>query len=1475
MKVAPIHTQRIGSILAALTVATAGMLLLAAPAFAVSKHIFTTSFAGSGASALSNPSDVDVDQSSGDVYVTDPANFRVEKFTASGEFILMFGKEVNKEKVEEGRPVAEQNVCDAGEECQAGTQGTSPGAFKSTVVFRDGKKQSRLFLAVDNSGGPSVGDVYVGDPADSLVSKFDPEGRLISSWGVGGQLDGSNAEVESFQSPNLSDHLGLFGIAVDPAGNLFATGGLNWEFEFDPAGSFITQFPFREDIKGLAVDRGGNSYQIIGGSVVKNEQRNYMIGVLPGEPGAAGLRLDPVTAELYAPIEDGTVAHLPASCEAVLEISGPPTTCAPLETFGAGHLSEPNGVAVDHATGTVYIANTGEHDVAVFGAVPYLPDTTASAQPHTPTSENLSGSADPAAAGPITACGFEYVRFANEVQTVTLEAASGSGDLTVSSKQVTGLSTASGTFAPGEAIAGAGIPAGTTVAAVSATTLTLSKPATASGAAVWLSAKPSGGTFALTFEGRTTPPLSPDMSSSEVRSILQQSFSIRVAVTGPAAGPYRVEFGGFLAHTDVPQLLADSSSLTPAGAMASVATVTPGSGDWSAAATATCEPDPASGPDFESPTDVTAQLSGLEHGASYRYRLRAADANGSSANYTQLFTTVPLAPQIAAEAVSSFHADAATAEAQIDPGGGEAEFHTFYLVEYLTAGQVQRNKEEGADEFAGASRTASRDAGSARAPTGVTVPLSRLEPGTIYRYRFVAENAGGSATGLVRSFATLPFVNEFNDVCANAHVRQQTSAAQLLDCRAYELVSAADTAGYDVESSLIPGQSPFASYPDAQGRVLYGVHNGGIPGTGNPTNRGLDPYLALRGAEGWSTTYVGIPANINGKTAPFSSTLGEADAGLDTFAFAGPELCAPCFTKKGAIETGIPLHLPSGELIQGMAGPVKPEPTATPDGHIGQYLSANGEHLVFGSTSRFAEGGNEGTGDVSIYDRNLATGKTRVVSNGPTTEDFPVPLPCLQGAGQCHSPADPNGIAELGISANGSRILLAQKVSEDADHNPYWHLYMEVNDSISSIDLTPGVIAEPGGGGFDEGVLFAGMSVDGSKVFLTTSDKLLPEDTDSSPDLYVAEVSGTGSTLHLISTGSAETGNSDACEPIANENGEHWNALGATGNCGVLAIGGGGGVASAADSAYFLSPEQLTSCDCAEPLLDPVQNQPNLYVAAPGKALRFVATLEVNNPMVLDALREAGTRRSADFQLTPSGHYAAFPSVLDLTGGEVKLEDHTVLYRYDASAGSLACVSCTPTGAPSDGDSGLASTGSSLSADGRVFFDSTDQLAVSDSDGVGDVYEWEPLATGNCQGSSPSFAKAENACLALISAGTSSVASGLHGVSADGSDAYFFTRDSLAPQDKNGPTMKIYDARVGGGFPYLFPPSDCKASDECHGAASPLPGPLPIGSESGTEHNYQRCKRGYVRRHGRCVKKHRHHRTHRKRAHHHRRRGAR
>ena len=78
--------------------------------------------------------------------------------------------------------------------------------------------------------------------------------------------------------------------------------------------------------------------------------------------------------------------------------------------------------------------------------------------------------------------------------------------------------------------------------------------------------------------------------------------------------------------------------------------------------------------------------------------------------------------------------------------------------------------------------------------------VTGLKAGTMYHFRVSATNTNSTIHGPDHTFTTFPFTAVLKDPCANAHVRQQVGAALLPDCRAYELVSASDTGGYDVES---------------------------------------------------------------------------------------------------------------------------------------------------------------------------------------------------------------------------------------------------------------------------------------------------------------------------------------------------------------------------------------------------------------------------------------------------------------------------------------------------------------------------------------------------------------------------------------------------------------------------------------------------------------------------------------------------
>ncbi len=374
----------------ALIAATLGALAFSVPALALAPdHGFKTTFAGSGTNALSNPTDVAVDNSTGlsahDVYVTDPANHRIEKFSPSGEFILMFGKEVNE--------TTGGNVCTAisANTCKAGTSGNSPGEFETPT-----------FVAVDNSCGehvppltelttpkctefdPSSGDVYIGDTGDGIISKFDESGNLIGTWGTKGQLTGFG---------------GLSGIAADPTGNLFIeTGDISW---YEQSGTLHSTFgyPRGTSPNGLAVDGEDHLYKIDGSpNVTKFSIKEEDLADTLDGGSASGLTVDPSTNDLFVDESGESINHFALNCG---------EGCAPIETFGGGDLAGAQGLSIDGTSDTVYVANTGAANVAVFE---YIAPTVTTGAPSnvTETSATLNGNVDPSGHGEVIECSFEY-----------------------------------------------------------------------------------------------------------------------------------------------------------------------------------------------------------------------------------------------------------------------------------------------------------------------------------------------------------------------------------------------------------------------------------------------------------------------------------------------------------------------------------------------------------------------------------------------------------------------------------------------------------------------------------------------------------------------------------------------------------------------------------------------------------------------------------------------------------------------------------------------------------------------------------------------------------------------------------------------------------------------------------------------------------------------------------------------------------
>ncbi|HEX6228457.1 MAG TPA: hypothetical protein VFZ41_03230, partial [Solirubrobacterales bacterium] len=548
---------------------------------------------------------------------------------------------------------------------------------------------------------------------------------------------------------------------------------------------------------------------------------------------------------------------------------------------------------------------------------------------------------------------------------------------------------------------------------------------------------------------------------------------------------------------------------------------------------------------------VSYELKSLTLGTTYHYRLAAKNANGTWSYGVDESFEASVAPQASSVIVDRVNTDGARFSAEITPNGGTTNYY-FEIGEQDCASNPC-TKVPASEPTLESNLT----------PEGVTQTAIGLKPDTPYFGRLVVENGAGSAV-VPYQFRTYPSPPSEDD-CANALVRQQVGAFLLPDCRAYELVSAANAGGYDVESDLVPGQSPFTAYPDAVDRALYGLNFGSVPGiAGSPTNHGLDPYVAERGPNGWTTRYVGVPADGMADPTPFGSPLLGSDESLRTFAFGGPDICDPCF-EDGS--TNVPLRLPDGQLVKGMAGDFNP--AGDPIGEVREPLSKDGSHFVFGADVPFAEGGNSGS--ASIYDRNLATGVTQVVSR---LDDGSV----MTG-----------DVAQLAISDDGNRILVGKLVGTDGAANRFFDLYMHVGTDPETVEVADTA----------NGVSFSGMTSDGSMVFFTTADQLAG-DTDTSVDVFRADVSPGGAVVSRLSAGSG-AGNTDSCNAPGFP--ESWNSISGDGKCNAVAFAGGAGVAADDGTFYFVSPEQLAGAGG-------VADQANLYVARPGQGAQFVDTID-------------------------------------------------------------------------------------------------------------------------------------------------------------------------------------------------------------------------------------------------------------------------
>ncbi len=262
---------------------------------------------------------------------------------------------------------------------------------------------------------------------------------------------------------------------------------------------------------------------------------------------------------------------------------------------------------------------------------------------------------------------------------------------------------------------------------------------------------------------------------------------------------------------------------------------------------------------------------------------------------------------------------------------------------------------------------------------------------------------------------------------------------------------------------------------------------------------------------------------------------------------------------------------------------------------------------------------------------------------------------------------------------------------------------------------------------------------------------------------------------------------------------------------------------------------------------------------------------------------------SVSSRVSSNGRFVTFMSDRPLTGYDnrdaASGQPDEEVYLYDAATGRLACASCDPSGTRPVGvyQAGLEpgsrpllldshgarlegtwpahwlaavlppawhenTTGSGgfdtyqprdLSNSGRLFFDSAAALVPQDTNGVADVYEYEPAGVGDCTEADAIFNERSGGCMGLISSGQSQSESTFFDASETGDDVFFITTSKLVSEDRDT-AYDVYDAHVcSAAAPCqaapVSPPA-CTSGDSCKAAPSPQPaifGPPPSETFNG------------------------------------------
>lgn len=757
--------------------------------------------------------------------------------------------------------------------------------------------------------------------------------------------------------------------------------------------------------------------------------------------------------------------------------------------------------------------------------------------------------------------------------------------------------------------------------------------------------------------------------------------------------------------------------------------------------------------------DVGAGSFGISGGEGEHFfsMIAANEASGRvyvAARFQEGFSDIwvfgpPTAPVVGKEFTAEVGASEAKLGAMVDPGGIAAS----YRFEYGTD-TAYGNTTPSPDGSVGEGVTA----------RAVWAAASGLTPGTTYHYRVVATNELGTAYGPDETFTTLTAEQA---ACPNEGLRGGFGA-RLPDCRAYELTTLPPT-----NSSQFDAGSNYAysSTVAADGEAVSLITTEPQPGA--PTSG--TQYVANRGAGGWiaedimpiePNDGVGCPAyqHAYAYSDQLTKDVLQVDGGSRASVTWGtneaPDSCNP---EGRQVVSGEPAGYENLLVRDNLTGTYQlvniTPPGVTPaDAHF-QAASADLSHVIFTEIAPLADGSQQGA--ENLYEWN--EGALRLVSVLPDGTAVPGSLAATAGTAE-HQDV---------VSADGSHVLFT-----------YGRALYDRIDGQRTVEIDE----KQSGSGPSGGGSFEAATSDGSKVFFLDESRLTASSsaTAGEPDLYEC----------ALPEGTSKCELSDLTVASGGEHADvvRVTSLGSHDSSYVYFVAEG---VLASNTREFTSSEGKSVVEGAE------RGKQNLYLWN-GEKTTFIAASVVYNG------------RFGDEQTSPDGRWLSFESRKSLTGYDnvqPNGESARELFLFSVASGQLVCASCNPTGEPGGGVAEPGGSGTDelfgvfrmrrlLTDAGQVFFETTDPLVPSDTNGQRDVYEYE------------------GGLVYLISSGTSTFESNLEGASESGEDVFFRSDQALVPQDNQEGMIVIYDARVDGGFAMPASPPACTTADACR---APVP----------------------------------------------------